>query len=321
MDDPKLEINILPAFHGDCIHLRFHSQGQCHNVVIDSGPGKHSAGFKRLMNGIRAAGEHVDLLCFTHMDDDHVLAAKHYFKTAENLDFVRQIWINIPNDEVQRAQKLKAGTDELTGAEKTFELFGHILRHGIPCKTEVLQGEKLYVGDMLIRAVLPTRELLTSYFDEWDKQMEKTKLTDAQSADDSDANGGSIVLVIEAMGNRLLFSGDAFAPNLEAISGTWTGPNGFALVKLPHHGSNANMSSSMLDAMNCRSFVISANGSMGRPAQKTVNILGQYGSEHGGVKLYGNYGWNDIDKVVGVTIKKLGAEPVPVTEGITLRTE
>lgn len=321
MDNPKLEINILPAFHGDCIHLRFHSQEQCHNVVIDSGPGKHSAGFKRLMNGIRAEGEHVDLLCFTHMDDDHILAAKHYFNTDEKLDFVRQIWINIPHDEVKRAQKMESGSDELTGAGKTFELFGHILRHGILCKTTVKQGDELTVGDMLIRTVLPTQERLKTYFDDWYEQMSNVKLASAQSPDDRPANGGSIALVIEAMGKRLLFSGDAFAPDLEEISGMWAGENGFVLVKLPHHGSNANMSSSMLDAMNCRCFVISANGSMGRPSQDTVNILGQYGSDHQGVMLYGNYGWNDIDKAVGVTIKKLGAEPVSVTEGITLRTE
>lgn len=341
MDYQRVEINILPAYHGDCIHLRFYSLDnepkqvdqresvatptsptyKGYNIVIDSGPGKNRAGFKKLMNGIHNSGENVDLLCFTHMDDDHILAAKHYFNTDEELDFIKQIWINIPEGEVMRAQILEASSDELTGAEKTFELYGHILRHGIQCKTEVKQGDKQRFGDLLIRVVLPTQKRLDRYIAEWNKQMENTKLTDAQSEDDSDANGGSVALVVEAMGKKLLFSGDAFAPDLEAVSEDWAGENGFVLVKLPHHGSNANISMSMLKKMKCKNFVISANGSMDRPTQKTVDILGEYGSLCKGVTLYGNYAWDYIDETDGVMIAKLEAEPISIAEGITLRTE
>lgn len=333
-----LEINILKAYHGDCIHLRFGPvdneaeqtekdektetpKAPAYNIVIDSGPGMHLSGFRKLMNGIDKAGESVDLLCFTHMDDDHTLAAKHYFNTNKKLDFIKQIWINIPKDEAEHAKKLKAGSVELTGAKKTFELFGHILWHKIPYKTEVKQGHQAQFGDMVLRVEGPTQDRLDRYFAEWDKQM-NTVLTDAKSEDDSDANGGSIVIVVEAMGKKLLFSGDAFASDLEAVSGECAGEEGFVLVKLPHHGSNANMSLSMLEKMNCKNFVISANGSMDRPAQKTVDILGEYGSLHEGVVLYGNYDWGRIKKeIAGLRIVELEAEPVSVAEGITLRTE
>ena len=324
MEDSVFEINILPALHGDCIHLRFCSAGKWYNIVIDSGPAMHEQSFFKLMNRFKASEEQLDLLCLTHMDDDHILAVKNYLGNPKrDSSFIKHVWINVPDDEIEAAKSIIPSSVCTTGAKKASKLYGFIYNRQIPHSTKIQRGQTMYFGDVLVQAVLPTPERLDEYFEEWRRQKEqkaKSKPTSANDDDDSAANGGSIALFVWAMGQKMLFSGDAFAPDLKEVAEKWAG-DGFDLVKLPHHGSNANISDEMLEAMKCRRFIISANGTMDRPTQKTVDILGGYGSKHGEVTLYGNYHWRGIKKKDGVTIELLTKEPLSFAEGMTLRTE
>ena len=63
------------------------------------------------------------------------------------------------------------------------------------------------------------------------------------------------------------------------------------LVKLPHHGSSANISMEMLEALNCRSFLISTKQSSKRPSPDTIQLLGKYGVKNQTITIYGNYKW------------------------------
>ena len=320
MDDSKFEINVLQAFHGDCIHLRFNSEGKWYNIVIDSGPAFHETGFKNLLNWINDMEEQVDLLCFTHMDDDHILAAKNYFRDSEKkTDFIKQIWINVPEDEIESAQSATLSSVCTTSANKASKLYGCIYSRGIPHTTKILRGQTIYFGDVLVQAVLPTQARREEYFAEWHKQKTKDKCTSANSLDDKPANGGSIALFVWVMGKRMLFSGDAFAEDLTEVAEMWAG-DGFDLIKLPHHGSNGNITDEMLKAMKCRCFVISADGKRDRPTQATIDLLASYGRTNGTVTLYGNNPWK-LEERDGIAIKTLAAEAVLISDGITLRTE
>lgn len=85
--------------------------------------------------------------------------------------------------------------------------------------------------------------------------------------DDSPANASSIALLAEYRGKRLLLSGDAhpsvLAKSLATIAREdgHAGPVAIDLAKLPHHGSDANVSPELLDAIDCRRFAISTSGS------------------------------------------------------------
>nr|WP_321358943.1 hypothetical protein [uncultured Hyphomonas sp.] len=88
-------------------------------------------------------------------------------------------------------------------------------------------------------------------------------LADARSSsDNSEANGSSIALIVEYEGKRLLLAGDAFGSDL--IEGMQLFSNGdethFDLVKLPHHGSQANVSSDLVSAIRCRNWLVSTDG-------------------------------------------------------------
>ncbi len=98
----------------------------------------------------------------------------------------------------------------------------------------------------------------------------------ASEADDAEANGTSICVVLQLGQQRVLLTGDAWAPDV--IDGLlhWAasqrpeagdkhaasaGPMAFDVVKLPHHGSEANLSDELIDAIECDTWVISTSGS------------------------------------------------------------
>lgn len=328
MEKNGFEINILQAQQGDCIHLRFWSKDtagnfEVHNIVIDSGPSANSYNFSELMSQIKARKEYVDLMCFTHIDDDHIAAAEDFLGSHKDAGkLIKQIWINIPQWEIENAVPLEPSLIHTTSVDTAMELYRYILWHKIPCKTQVLEGEKLFMGEVLIRAVLPTQHRIERYLNWWRKKRPPTSNVSLTAAgyDKSITNGSSITLLIEGYGKKMLFSGDAFASDLTKATKKWVS-DGFDLVKLPHHGSKANISKRMLDTMKCRYFVISADGSGGRPAQEAIDLLGQYGARNEGIVLYGNYAWYGVKHTKGVSIKMLESNPKRIGDNIRIKTE
>lgn len=352
MNDPKFEINVLPAAHGDCIHLRFWSEDEetgkdknlgkkdakeCsgsrwYNVVIDSGPEEHCDGFAALMSRIREKNEQVDLLCFTHMDDDHIEAAEEFLAYEESAaDLIRKIWINIPESEIKKVKPVKPGPFSTVSAATARNLYSYILGHGIPCVTCVTAGMEEKLGDVTIRVAGPTVERLKKAESAWAEasytvKQVSTEQVSRKRSDSSVTNGASIVLAVSDGRHNLLFCADAFAVELtKAVKEL--GGGGFDLVKLPHHGSEANITHVMLNHMNCRHFVISTKqicddkNEVKRPSQTTVDYLSMYAQRRNTtVVLYGNYPWKDIQKKEGVRIEVL-TEEKKIGDAILIRTE
>lgn len=81
--------------------------------------------------------------------------------------------------------------------------------------------------------------------------------------DDSEANGTSICLLLEWERRRVLLTGDAWAPDvvdgLKLLGEPL--PVGLDVVKAPHHGSEANVSDDLVDAVRCPMWVFSTSGS------------------------------------------------------------
>jgi hypothetical protein len=97
-----------------------------------------------------------------------------------------------------------------------------------------------------------------------DRETVKT-LAAKKNTDGSRANGSSIAFVLEYGGKRVLFGADAHAPQLTGALQRYArrvreARPRFDLVKLSHHGSNANLSTAMLQLIDCRRFLISTNG-------------------------------------------------------------
>ncbi|WMP18669.1 ComEC/Rec2 family competence protein [Thiothrix lacustris] len=87
---------------------------------------------------------------------------------------------------------------------------------------------------------------------------EKTK------GDHSKANGCSIAFMLEYQGKRFLLSGDAHVDLLEAelkrLGASKAKPLRVDLFKIPHHGSQNNLSKTLLELLDCKHYLISTNG-------------------------------------------------------------
>ena len=309
----------MRAESGDCIHLRFQSDMQWYNVVIDSGPCGNDYNFRTMIQSIAQKHEHVDLLCFSHVDDDHVNAARDYFSTPAKyagLDLpklIKCIWMNIPKAEVNAPEK-KPNDNHQTSVGSATLLLDSIKALGISHEIAVLKGhEPLQLGQVKIEVVGPTQERLNEYEKWWEeKKKEDSNIATAPRPDDSETNGSSIILLVTAGDKKMLFCGDAFACDLEEIADEVLAPKqtegesaekteeetadeektGFFLVKLPHHGSGRNITESMLEKMRCHQFVISTKATKYRPSAYALNLLREYGIKHKSkITLYGNYDW------------------------------
>jgi len=190
-----ISINLLPAKGGDCIHIRFTDSQGPHNIVIDSGPSQNKRRFKALLEQIRRNKEQVDLLCLSHIDDDHIKGAQIILAQEETYDrsLIKEAWINIPADNNQ--SNLGTGsTYRNLSADTAQSLYNTLLRRQITVRTEILAGNQFTVGDALIEVLSPNQVRHDAYVEYWDSQLVKKQA--GYGVDPSATNGDSIAFVL-----------------------------------------------------------------------------------------------------------------------------
>lgn len=101
------------------------------------------------------------------------------------------------------------------------------------------------------------------------------------SHDTSQSNKSSIIFTFSYEGRRLLFTGDAWASDVERASGH------FDLVKLPHHGSVRNISESFPDHFNSNNYLICTDG-IAHPDKQTIAKLEKWYDE---INIYSPSNW------------------------------
>lgn len=115
--------------------------------------------------------------------------------------------------------------------------------------------------------------------------------------DTSRANGSSIALLLEYPATkpdvRFLLAGDAWASVLETSLGRLLQPGARLALdgfKLPHHGSVANISETLLGQLKCANYLISTNGAIfGHPHARCVELLLKAHAAQGKPRLHFNY--------------------------------
>ena len=312
---PRVQLNILPVGQGDCLHLRFHSLDGWHNVIVDSGPAGTSKAFRLLLEQIKDHGEAVDLLCFSHIDDDHIKGAEKEFTSAKfDPTLIRQIWMNIPAGAIP--EKNETGSFAPKSVETATKLLKAIVNHDSPFTSVVTVGMELTIGDARLEVVLPTQELLDTYYEKWEMEA-KIFREKSVKKDTSETNGSSIALLCTIGAHRLLLVGDTFADKLICVGNRYAGTHGFSVVKLPHHGSDSNTTTEMLEALKTQELIISTHQTVYRPGKDAMEAISAYGAISGGVTVYGNYGWSRFaDGVPNVTIIHPQYKAVMTKDGI-----
>ena len=127
------------------------------------------------------------------------------------------------------------------------------------------------------------------------------------SADGSEPNGSSISFLAEYGGKAVIFAGDAHAPQLEAAVRRLCAQRGIDTLridglKMAHHGSRRNNSFELLQALDCKRYLLSSNGSRHHhpdpeAVARALTVSGD------GVELVFNYRsdengpWDDADLI------------------------
>ncbi|HEY3443094.1 MAG TPA: hypothetical protein VGK29_20210 [Paludibaculum sp.] len=138
--------------------------------------------------------------------------------------------------------------------------------------------------DLKLHVISPSLKRLTALNDEWEKDVAKHP-SDAKVAaftDNSVANLSSIVVVAEFGGKTMLLTGDARGDDILAgltsagfINNPKKGKVHFDVLKMPHHGSNRDMTLDFLQRITADHYVISANGENTNPDADTIEWIAE----------------------------------------------
>jgi hypothetical protein len=291
------EIEALKAKHGDCLLLRWGKGAEKRLAVIDGGPDLvYANALKPRLREL--AGDTpltIDLLMLSHIDDDHInglldlledidsggINAKielAWFNSLEGLldgplpktrDGVTaaihgsfgerhgegSLWENMVLASVPQGQRLDTALKQM-GLDATLNY---------PYKQLVMRGQtpdSASIAGLKLIPIAPDRASVEALRTVW-KEKRRDGVT-AAYRDRSPYNLSSIVVIAIFEGRTMLLTGDALGRHiiegLEEID--WPKTNGrwhFDLIKLPHHGSQNNVTKEFFETVTADHYLVSGD--------------------------------------------------------------
>lgn len=305
-----LEVKLLQAGHGDAILISY-GENPVRHILVDGGPIQALANLLAVLAAAREDGKlTLEALVVTHYDFDHIGGIIALLKRRPDWLQINDIWFN--------------GFKHLASADMLGPHHGDVLadlidRSGLPWNAAfqgqavtVINGRDIHLpGEMTVRVLSPTAHELSALEKKWpavvagdaDSAPRDTlghgdswpppsffSLVDKRfSPDTSVANASSIALLLQFAHKRVLLSGDAHAAVVSAALATyWPAQKvNIDLLKVSHHGSQSNTSTTLLQELSCRRFAISTNGKIhAHPDQVLIARIVGSGSN---VELIFNY--------------------------------
>ena len=161
----------------------------------------------------------------------------------------------------------------------------------------IVVGEGEYniieLGNIKFHILGPTQkslECLKKIWADWESQLLQAEATihdfqAMQALDSSITNLSSVMFLMEAEGKRLLFSGDGLGDNIiESLSKRELldsqGRLHVDILKVPHHGSERNVSEQFFETVTADVYVISANGRDDNPSFLTLKWIIENGQKN-----------------------------------------
>jgi ribonuclease BN (tRNA processing enzyme) len=233
----------------------------------------------------------VDVLCLTHVDDDHVVGVIRLLKELRQsksdgialpID-LRRVWFNSVDDLIDKAEPgLAASVHSLMAAAPFNEVVAASYTQGQDVRTSVnalnLEGNKPFgcsltvgsakkVDSLSITVVGPGTDALAALAEKWraSVQSKNTESIASAYADRSVPNLSSIALYLSYEGRTALLTGDARGDELligmEEAGVLKKGETIHVDVfKLPHHGSENNVTKSLFERLRADHYVVCADG-------------------------------------------------------------
>jgi hypothetical protein len=318
-------LTMLPANEGDCLILSYgRSEEQMQHIVIDGGRKASWPALKRALKKIASRGESVELLVLSHIDADHIDGLLAMVQDPDLPLRPKELWYNGFD---QLAKLTPPGSLHPFGF-KAADAYSKALADiqwpvnarfgGKPILVDANPVE-IVLGDLRLHLLSPDFAKLDRLRKEWRKWrapkassetpqpnahlhafgkrpmpavLNVETLSGPSNTDSTLPNGTSIAFVAEYEGRRVLLGADAHPDVLlGTIPGLAAGAAKLAvdLVKLPHHGSRANLTRALLEAIDCNRFAISTSGVVfGHPDPEAISRILRFASA-GRKMLYFNY--------------------------------
>lgn len=283
-------VTALPASYGDCFWIEYGDPQAPHIILIDAGPSAPD-GLKKRLENLAARGGALELVVVTHVDADHIAGMLKLLEADFYGVPVRDFWFNgfrhLPDE----------GFGPKQGEKLTALILAKQHAWNVAMGNAALQVDErnpvrfTLPGEATITLLSPDEHQLRVLQREWVKVCDEAGLHDHITAatefvggdgkeafggsppdvtklasepfieDKAEANGSSIAFVLEHAGKKVLFGADAFPSRLlKSLRLTGTAPFDFDLVKLPHHGSENNVSVELIEALRCPRYLFSSSG-------------------------------------------------------------
>lgn len=284
-------IQMLPAQFGDSLILEFGPDGaRPKRILIDAGTAESYPAVRKALEAIPKGQRVFELLVVTHIDVDHIGGILPLLDDAKALGLkFKEIWFNGYEH-----------LSDLLGPKQGEELSRRIVAGGYKWNAKfdrravvVPEDGKLpvkSVGGMKITLLSPMRAQLLKLEKVWKKVIREAGLVPGVGAkmapeeiddllgtpaidvealaaskfkrDTAVPNGSSIAFAASYEGKGVLFGADAFpdvlAMNLARMSEVER--KKITMLKLPHHGSRNNLHMPLLEALDCKAYLVSSNG-------------------------------------------------------------
>jgi beta-lactamase superfamily II metal-dependent hydrolase len=284
------DIEMLPAGHGDALWIEYGKGKDCRRWLVDCGTRQTSTHLMRRVEQVPERDRELELFVMSHIDSDHIGGALPFLRAVKQGLRFRDLWFNGWR---HISSQLGARQGEMfSTAIEDLDLPWNEWRES---EAIVVDGGALPVctlpGGMKLTLLSPGPEQLRRLAPGWTRELKRYGLepgsrvdysrflkgtpsssTDVDqladtpfNSDAAAANGSSIAFLAEFGPVSVLFGADAYAPILVASIKRMLADRGLQRLpvnafKLPHHGSQNNLSSELLRLIDCPNYLFSSNG-------------------------------------------------------------
>lgn len=277
------EIKLIQAEHGDAILVSY-GESPIRHILVDGGPASSLPNLLNVLAASRTNGAlSLEALVITHYDFDHIGGILALLKQMPDWLSIKDIWFNghkhlLPQD--------------LLGPQHSEALADLIAKRNLPWNMAFHEqavrvrpiGSIELPGGMAIWLLSPTEKELAALAkhaftgslgnddsvprdclgrqDSWPPPSFSRLVAKNSPSDRSASNASSIALLLNYAHKQVLLSGDAHAEVLcSSLANYWPRQKiKLDLLKVSHHGSEANTSSDFLRKIECKRFAFSTNG-------------------------------------------------------------